>query len=90
MNKICQAQKHLQGQRVTTETLHSQHLAQSFQMLCVILMLKHEVKEIPNWPISIHLYAHQGQLIMAAGTKTTIRSEPTGKACTPTPMHSAP
>ena len=41
-------------------------------MICVIPVLKHEVKEIPNRPISIHLSAHQGQLIMEAGTKTTI------------------
>lgn len=53
-------------------------------------MLKHEVKEIPNHPISIHLYAHQGQLIMEAGTKTTIHSGPAGIACNAALMHLAP
>ena len=59
-------------------------------MLRVIPMLKHEVKEIPNRPISIHLYNHQGRLIMKAGTKTTIPSEPTGRARTITLTHRAP
>lgn len=59
-------------------------------MLCVLLMLKHEVKEIPNRPISINLRTHQGQLITEAGTKTTIRSWPAGRACTAALMHLAP
>lgn len=37
-------------------------------------MMKNEVKEIPNQPISIHLKAHQGQWIKEAGTKTTLGS----------------
>lgn len=41
-------------------------------------VLNSEAKEIPNQPISNHLYAHQGQLIMEAGTKTTIHSGPAG------------
>ncbi len=52
-------------------------------------MLKHDVKEIPNRPISIHLYAHQGQLIMESGTKTTKHSGPAGIACNATLMHLA-
>ena len=49
-------------------------------------MFKTEVKEIPNRPISNHRYTHQGQLIMRAGTKTTIHSGPAGVMWNAAPM----
>lgn len=53
-------------------------------------MLKHEVKAIPNHPISIHLNVHQGQLIMEAGAKTAIHSGPAGIVCNAALMHLVP
>lgn len=54
-------------------------LTESFKIFShSFLVLKTEAKEIPNQPISTHLCAHQGQLIMEAGTKTTIHSGAAG------------
>ena len=59
-------------------------------MLCITPTLIHTVKETPNRPISIHVYAYQGQLIMEAGTKTTLHSGPSGIPRNAAPVHLAP